>query len=78
MRFASEKFGGFSFQVGGYYFNQNLDTNGGSWNLAGVFTRGSSSHLDNQTYAAFGSIEYDPTDSLILRGGLRWSHDRKI
>jgi iron complex outermembrane receptor protein len=80
LRFASEKFGAFSFQAGGYYFNQNLDNGGpgsGSWSLNGTFTQGSTSHLDNETYAAFGSVEFTPTEQLILRGGLRWSHDKK-
>jgi len=80
LRFASEKFGDVSFQTGLYYFNQNLDSGGrdsGSWNLDGSFVQGSSSHLDNKTYAVFGSLEYTPTDDLILRGGLRLSHDKK-
>ncbi|CAN7362402.1 TonB-dependent receptor [Phenylobacterium sp. LjRoot225] len=77
LRFASEKFNDFSYQVGAYFFDQNLDGTGGSWNLAGAFAPGSSSHLDNRTYALFGSVEYTPTDNLILRGGLRWSHDKK-
>ena len=78
IRFASEKFGAVSFQAGAYYFNQNLDSyGGGSWDLGGVFTPGSGSHLDNETYAAFGSVEFTPTEQLILRGGLRWSHDKK-
>jgi iron complex outermembrane receptor protein len=80
LRFASEKFGDLSFQAGTYYFNQNLDGGGkgsGSWNTDGSFNQGSTSHLDNETYAAFGSVEYTPTDQLILRGGLRWSHDKK-
>lgn len=77
LRFASEKFGDVRFQLGAYYFNQNLDVDGGSYDLAGVYTRGYGSHLDNRTAAVFGSVEYTPTESLILRGGLRWSHDKK-
>jgi iron complex outermembrane receptor protein len=80
IRFASEKFGAFRFQAGAYYFNQNLDGGGpgsGSWNTDGSFVQGSTSHLDNETYALFGSVDYEPTDALTLRGGLRWSHDKK-
>jgi iron complex outermembrane receptor protein len=80
LRFASEKFGDLSFQAGTYFFNQNLDGGGkgsGSWNTDGSFNQGSTSHLDNKTYAVFGSVEYTPMDQLILRGGLRWSHDKK-
>jgi len=80
IRFASEKFGAFSFQAGGYYFNQNLENGGpgsGSWNIDGSFNQGGGSHLDNETYAVFGSVEFTPTEQLILRGGLRWSHDKK-
>ncbi|PZU61052.1 MAG: TonB-dependent receptor [Sphingobium sp.] len=80
LRFASEKFGNVSFQAGGYYFNQNLENGGpgsGSWTVDGTFVQGSTAHLDNETYALFGSVEYTPVDALILRGGLRWSHDKK-
>ena len=77
VRFASEKFGDVSFQAGAYYFNQNLDTAAYSWSTTNVQTDGNTSHLDNETYAVFGSVEYTPIDALILRGGLRWSHDRK-
>ncbi|MFC0686915.1 TonB-dependent receptor [Novosphingobium clariflavum] len=77
VRFASEKFGDVSFQTGAYYFNQNLDTGAYSWDTTNVQTNGNTSHLDNETYAVFGSVEYTPIDALILRGGLRWSHDRK-
>ena len=80
LRFASEKFGQLSFQSGLYYFNQNLDDGGkgsGSWNTDGSFNQGSTAHLDNRTFAVFGSAEYTPTDQLLLRGGVRWSHDHK-
>lgn len=77
LRFASEKFGNVSFQGGAYYFNQNLDGVSGSWNTAGTYSPSNVSHLDNETYAFFGSVEYTPVESLILRGGLRWSHDKK-
>lgn len=77
VRFASEKFGDVSFQAGAYYFNQNLDNGSGSWNNANVYAPTSVMHLDNETYAFFGSGEYTPTSSLILRAGVRWSHDRR-
>jgi len=77
LRFASQKFGQVSFQLGAYYFNQNLDVDSGSWNLAGAYTSDYGSHLDNETYAFYGSAEYTPNDHVILRGGMRWSHDKK-
>jgi len=77
LRFASKKFGQISFQAGGYYFNQNLDDRSGSWSTANVYAPSSVSHLDNETYAVFGSLEYTPVEQLILRGGLRWSHDKR-
>ena len=79
LRFASEKFGDVSFQAGAYYFDQKLrQYEGGSWDLAGAFTPDDNSHLDNKTYAFFGSVNYTPTEQLILSGGLRWSHDKKV
>ncbi|EQB15225.1 TonB-dependent receptor [Novosphingobium lindaniclasticum] len=77
LRFASAKFGDVSFQAGAYYFNQNLNTEAVSWTPENVRTNGNTAHLDNETYAVFGSAEYTPIDQLILRGGLRWTHDRK-
>lgn len=80
VRFASQKFGDVSFQAGLYYFNQNLESGGptsGSWDLDGNFTQDNTAHLDNETYAIYGSVDYTPIDALILRGGLRWSHDKK-
>jgi iron complex outermembrane receptor protein len=77
LRFASEKFGDVSFQAGAYYFNQNLNTAAVSWDVDNTRTNGNTAHLDNETYAVFGSVEYTPIEQLILRGGLRWSHDRK-
>ncbi|MGF7154939.1 TonB-dependent receptor [Novosphingobium gossypii] len=77
LRFASKKFGNVSFQAGGYFFNQNLESASGSWSNTNAYTPSSASHLDNETYAAFGSVEYTPVDSLILRGGVRWSHDKR-
>ncbi|PNU04739.1 TonB-dependent receptor [Novosphingobium guangzhouense] len=77
LRFASKKFGDVSFQAGAYYFNQNLESESGSWNNDNAYTPTSVSHLDNETYAFFGSVEYTPVDALILRGGVRWSHDKR-
>ncbi|WP_159977625.1 MULTISPECIES: TonB-dependent receptor [unclassified Novosphingobium] len=77
LRFASKKFGDVSFQAGAYYFNQNLENESGSWADNNSYTPTSIAHLDNETYAFFGSVEYTPVDSLILRGGVRWSHDKR-
>lgn len=78
LRFASKKFGDVSFQAGAYYFNQNLENESGSWSNTNSYTPTSVAHLDNETYAFFGSVEYTPVDSLILRGGVRWSHDKRF
>ncbi|WP_242129014.1 TonB-dependent receptor [Sphingobium sp. Sx8-8] len=78
LRFVSEKFGDVRFQGGAYYFNQNYyEDQGGSWDLAGTFTPGDNSSLHSRTFALYGSLEYTPVDNLILRGGLRWSHDER-
>lgn len=78
--------------VGGlFYFEQELDLQADTivgedtGQLVGVpaalFPAGglarNVSAQDNKAYAAFGQIDYNLTDSLVLTGGLRWTREQK-
>jgi iron complex outermembrane receptor protein len=79
LRFQTEDFGGFRAQVGAYYFKQTLE-----YNETAYFLGSSTSYQDivhnnsNENWALFASAEYKFTDALSVRGGLRYSNDRKI
>jgi iron complex outermembrane recepter protein len=80
-RFASDRFGGFIFQAGVYYFNQQLKYD--EYNFAGATgDRIADNNQDithnnrNENYGIFASLDYTIGD-LTLRGGLRYSHDSK-
>lgn len=86
LRFQTEDLNGLRLQMGGYYFHQKLyyeeyDNIPGSANaptapfgpIYGLVTHANT----NENYGVFGSAEYKATDSLTLRAGVRYSHDRK-
>lgn len=77
-RVESKNTGPMNWQAGVYYFNE--DANGGSNNYnstTGAQTTHLASHQENTAYAAFGSVTYNVTDEFSLRGGLRYTHDKK-
>jgi len=86
LRFQTEDLNGLRLQGGGYFFHQDLyyeeyDNIPGSANAAtapfgpiyGLITHANT----NENYGVFGSAEYKATDSLTLRAGVRYSHDKK-
>lgn len=80
-RFASDRVGGFIFQAGFYYFNQQLKYQEFNY-AAATGDRGADNNqvIDhdnrNENYGIFASLDYELGD-LTLRGGLRYSHDDK-
>jgi len=77
-RIESKNAGPLNWQTGVYYFKESADGFNDNFNSD---TRAQTSHLtshqNNTAYAAFGSLTYDLTPDLILRGGLRYTHDQK-
>ncbi|MDL2358558.1 MAG: TonB-dependent receptor [Pseudomonadota bacterium] len=70
--------GPLNWQTGVYYFNE--DANGYSDNFnssTGAQTSHLASHQKNAAWAAFGSVNYALSDVVMLRGGLRYTNDRK-
>ena len=74
-RFAGERVGIFDYTIGGFYFDERIDSN----------TSLSISNLGNyidqtlrtKSYAAFGRLTANLSDRLRLVGGVRYTHDKK-
>ncbi len=66
-------------QGGLYYFNEKLAIDSFNYDsLAGGVQNGYATQSQkNQAYAVFGSLNYDVSDALKLRGGLRYTKDKK-
>ncbi len=83
LRFASDEFGKFRAQGGGYYFNQKLNYSEFNYNFPTTGSRAQdlNSFIDhrnsNENYGIFGSVEFKATDKLTLRAGGRYSHDNR-
>ncbi|ESQ89878.1 TonB-denpendent receptor [Asticcacaulis sp. AC460] len=77
VRFEFDPWGNVSAQAGVYFFEQKLYYNELNYDGAGA-VNANVLHENYQTnYGLFVSGEYKPTDLLTVRGGLRFSADRK-
>ncbi|MDQ1830834.1 TonB-dependent receptor [Massilia scottii] len=77
-RVESKNSGPMNWQAGVYYFNE--DANGFSNNYnstTGAQTSHLASHQKNTAWAAFGSVNYAFSDAFTVRGGLRYTNDKK-
>ncbi|GIL41819.1 TonB-dependent receptor [Roseiterribacter gracilis] len=77
LRLAFDPIGKFRFQVGAYYFHQDLYISELSYDFGGKITDVVAHKDENETKALFGSVEYQATDQLNLRAGVRVSSDDK-
>jgi iron complex outermembrane receptor protein len=59
------------FKESGTGFSDNFDS------TTQAQTSHLASHQNNTAYAAFGSVTYDVSSDFTLRGGLRYTHDKK-
>ncbi|WP_442678426.1 TonB-dependent receptor [Sphingomonas sp. ASY06-1R] len=76
VRFATEDMNGLRLQAGAYYFHQKLYYSEYFYDSGQI--NGFILHDDtNQTLGLFASVDYKLTDKLTLRGGARYSHDKK-
>ncbi|HVJ61691.1 MAG TPA: TonB-dependent receptor [Tahibacter sp.] len=78
-RLQSNDWGRFDWQAGLYYFDESITIDSFSYDtLAGGAQNGyAQQKQDNTAWAAYASGEYDLTDALKLRGGLRYTRDEK-
>jgi iron complex outermembrane receptor protein len=77
-RVESKNAGPLNWQTGVYYFKESAD---GYSNNFDSTTQAQTSHLashqNNTASAVFGSLTYDLSDQVVLRGGLRYTDDKK-
>ena len=76
-RVESKKAGPVSWQAGVYYFDEDAAGGSDNYNVAGARTSRVVSNQQNKAWAAFGSVNYAVTDAFTLRGGLRYTNDKK-
>jgi len=76
-RVESKKAGPMSWQAGVYYFDEDATGGSDNYNVAGARTSRVVSNQQNKAWAAFGSVNYAVTDAFTLRGGLRYTNDKK-
>jgi iron complex outermembrane receptor protein len=79
VRLESQSDGAFNWQAGLYYFDEDYDVESFAYDSlgGGVQTQYLRSNQTNEAWALFGSINYDVSDALELRAGLRYTHDEK-
>jgi iron complex outermembrane recepter protein len=77
LRFETEQFGKVRGQFGYYYFTQNLKYNELDFTTAGAVDADVRHKNLAINYGVFASAEVAATDALTLRGGLRYSSDKK-
>ena len=78
-RVESRYAGQLNWQAGVYYFNEKFISDSYGYNSLGGGAQ-TSLLTDTQkstSYAAFGSVKYDVSPALSLRGGLRYTKDKK-
>lgn len=78
-RVESNEWGRFDWQAGFYYFDEDITVDSFNYDtLAGGVQNGfARQKQDNTTWALFASSDFDVSDRLKLRGGLRYTNDDK-
>ena len=78
IRLTSNLDGAFNYQVGAFYFEDELDSNSQSQNAGATsFETNSISFIENTTWAIFGQGTFEVTDNLTLTAGVRYTDDEK-
>ena len=78
IRVASNLDGPFNYQVGAFYFDDELDSLGKNQSAgASAFVTGSTALIENTTWAVFGQGSYDVSEQLTLTAGVRYTDDEK-
>lgn len=77
-RVESKNAGPLNWQSGLYYFSEDANGYTNNYNsTTGAQTSHLASHQKNTAWAAFGSVNYAVSDAFMLRGGLRYTNDKK-
>jgi len=76
-RVESKNEGPLNWQAGVYYFNEDVSGGSDNYNDAQALTSHLVSQQKNKAWAAFGSATYAVSDDFTVRGGLRYTKDKK-
>ena len=78
-RLESDDNSALNWQTGFFYFDEDLTIDSFNFNtLAGGVQNGyAQQKQDNKAYAVFGSLDYDVSDAMNVRAGLRYTNDEK-
>ena len=78
-RIESNEWGRFDWQAGLFYFNEDITVDSFNYDTlnGGVQAGHAQQKQDNTAWAAFASGEFDVTEQFKLRGGLRYTQDKK-
>lgn len=78
-RWESRDWGALDWQAGVYYFDEDITIDSINFNtLAGGVQNGYAvQSQDNKAWAVFGSVDYEVSDALTLRAGVRYTDDEK-
>ncbi|MET0264926.1 MAG: TonB-dependent receptor, partial [Duganella sp.] len=76
-RVESKNAGPLNWQAGLYYFDEDATGGSDNFNNAQQQTSRVVSNQKNKAWAAFGSVNYTVSDDLTVRGGIRYTDDKK-
>ncbi|WP_342118069.1 TonB-dependent receptor [Pseudoduganella sp. OTU4001] len=76
-RVESKYTGPLNWQAGAYFFDEKAVAGQDNFNVAGTRTSRVKSQQKNEAYALFGSVNYAVNDAFTVRGGLRYTDDKK-
>ncbi|MET0264399.1 MAG: TonB-dependent receptor, partial [Duganella sp.] len=76
-RVESKNAGPLNWQTGVYWFKESAEGLTDNYNTVGARTSHLVSHQNNTAKAIFGSLTYDLSSDLVLRGGVRYTNDKK-
>jgi iron complex outermembrane receptor protein len=76
-RVESKNAGPLNWQTGVYWFKESAEGINDTFNTGGDRTSHLISHQNNTAKAIFGSVTYDLSSDLVLRGGVRYTNDKK-
>ena len=76
-RVESKYAGPVNWQAGVYYFDEKAEAGQDNFNVAGDRTSRVRSQQKNDAWAVFGSVNYAVTEAFTVRGGLRYTKDKK-
>ncbi|SFH00465.1 iron complex outermembrane recepter protein [Duganella sp. CF458] len=77
LRVESKYTGPMNWQAGVYYFDEKAVAGQDNFNVTGDRTSRVKSQQKNEAWAMFGSVNYAVTDAFTVRGGLRYTEDKK-